>query len=1269
MLHHSADDLMVQQQMAIIDDLEYTSAKSAENKSEIVNCFQNTTEDQKEKSAITSKLAIATTATTQNKIDNDDVIELDSSPEKSNLKTLTSPNKDFNAKKISLESITTTLKENSLKMQPLEKVRETITKSNETSNIKSELKDQEDDRNEKCNESDQNKENIENNENQVNGKEDEITEIDNENQLDQNKDEKSMINEKQLFKDDENKEKQKNETTSRNDKNLELMDVSENEILNENKNDNKNLIKTEVKESSNYATNDIKINDNSKSPEPPTSINTTTNQLNNRKRLRSRSINEDQNESNISNNIRLTSTPLANHKDHNKEFINSTEPQNMSTATATKTVPLLNSTSTSTNAYNNNNNNCDEDDNVEQIHPMKKLRAELETNFTKHDSILAEYIERTTNETPDDIDKHISQLAIEIHTLNDMIKAKEYEWNNMLHLKKVKEEICFRLTRKKQVMELMATKLGEITNHIPNATTSIEQNLLGEKLSIAAQLKIPNLTNHHLLSSHSPPTTGATSATTPNPSLVAAQAAVAAAAAAAAASGGSSSLSSPSTVVSSSAAALAAMAAATSNLLNYSNAAATTISSAANKNNTNNFLNSNNEFSLNSTSTSAAQNILQLRANMKSSDLAKEKNSAQKIHRNILPKPSTATSSSQQQQLQQHQQLLATSLIQNAAANSGGGGASASQLAGLSGLFGSATAPVVLSSGASGGGGAAQIPLPLSNVATGSLMSAHTPPGATQTATTTNPNSVTSLNHQPTILNNYLTAAASVQQQLGELFNGHHNPNNAQNSQNLMVGRQGVFKDVKSIIADYRQRHPEQVPRRGRRMKSTNSNDVSVGATGQNRLSNSELNNLLNRLEANSRASDNDSSLHHSLLNNGNAAAAAAVAANLSTNTSANTGNISLKDVLVQFAKMSGRLNAAAAAAASAAAMTTPSLQNNINNNNNNNKNNNSNNNNSNNNNSNKNNNTKTANCTATTASYNSSIGQNNSNSNNPSTFPEVTLHPVSTTNQTADQSGSLLHGILTKYSRGGTSSSHSSNSSQNSLLNAVVAAGQQQQQQTSCAPTSTTTNYNSTFSPTLARLLTAPERITNNLSGSQNSTIGSHQTSTITAAQAAAAAAAAATSSSNSTGLNLTKVVAHNSEITITPVMNSNTAQQTALQHSLLQKQIKEALNISKNLNSGNTSDRIKSEYFMNMDDEADDSVDRLVIDEGGGDSGTGEEIHRIAPNAIGQEFHENEVPWCQGCKNQEAQFVCAGCGSQWYCSRECQVQAWDEHSETCTG
>lgn len=70
-----------------------------------------------------------------------------------------------------------------------------------------------------------------------------------------------------------------------------------------------------------------------------------------------------------------------------------------------------------------------------------------------------------------------------------------------------------------------------------------------------------------------------------------------------------------------------------------------------------------------------------------------------------------------------------------------------------------------------------------------------------------------------------------------------------------------------------------------------------------------------------------------------------------------------------------------------------------------------------------------------------------------------------------------------------------------------------------------------------------------------------------------------------------------------------------------------------------------------MFQEDEADDSADRLVIDEG--------EIHneQSAP-IVGREFPENEFPECQGCKKREAQFVCAGCGNQWYCSRVCQVR-----------
>lgn len=73
-------------------------------------------------------------------------------------------------------------------------------------------------------------------------------------------------------------------------------------------------------------------------------------------------------------------------------------------------------------------------------------------------------------------------------------------------------------------------------------------------------------------------------------------------------------------------------------------------------------------------------------------------------------------------------------------------------------------------------------------------------------------------------------------------------------------------------------------------------------------------------------------------------------------------------------------------------------------------------------------------------------------------------------------------------------------------------------------------------------------------------------------------------------------------------------------------------------------------------QDDEADDSADRLVIDEGD-DMGQRDSNALHGGKRRGAEINENEVPQCQGCKKQEAKFVCAGCGNQWYCSRACQV------------
>ncbi|GJQ83285.1 hypothetical protein Trydic_g8877 [Trypoxylus dichotomus] len=178
-----------------------------------------------------------------------------------------------------------------------------------------------------------------------------------------------------------------------------------------------------------------------------------------------------------------------------------------------------------------------------------------------------------------------------------------------------------------------------------------------------------------------------------------------------------------------------------------------------------------------------------------------------------------------------------------------------------------------------------------------------------------------------------------------------------------------------------------------------------------------------------------------------------------------------------------------------------------------------------------------------------------------PPPYPEVTVHPVPTTSA----SNSLLHGILTKNQSKSESKS--------------------------------------TFSPTLARLLTAPEK--SNLQSSSNHGNGVASITDILC---------------NSKARN---------EITITPVGQYDTP--------------------------------MKGKTNEMEEDETEDSVDRLVIDESG-------EVVDARSKDNNSDIGD-EVPQCQGCNQKPAQFVCAGCANQWYCSRDCQVSAWDEHSEVCSG
>jgi hypothetical protein len=245
------------------------------------------------------------------------------------------------------------------------------------------------------------------------------------------------------------------------------------------------------------------------------------------------------------------------------------------------------------------------------------------------------------------------------------------------------------------------------------------------------------------------------------------------------------------------------------------------------------------------------------------------------------------------------------------------------------------------------------------------------------------------------------------------------------NGQNTVIGegRQGPILDVRSIIADYRSRHPETVPRRGRRLKSSLSPTPNAQQLTDNLVSSTRVSGGGGILSMASLALGSGSQMRTGLVGStsemgdisfllnavGDAAARqdtsrpssadssrsgapshATPEPGSNANSGGSSGAISFKDVLVQFAKLSQTEQRHEPLPA------------------------------------------------ATSASK-------------PPPYPEVTLHPVLAPHSPPHQSpsSSLLHGILTKSNNAAQNRGDTSNSAR---------------------PT--------TFSPTLARLLTAPERL-----------------------------------------------------------------------------------------------------------------------------------------------------------------------------------------------
>jgi hypothetical protein len=123
----------------------------------------------------------------------------------------------------------------------------------------------------------------------------------------------------------------------------------------------------------------------------------------------------------------------------------------------------------------------------------KRLRMDIQDNFISRDKILNEFIEMADCGSVEQLQMQTEQILAEIRTLNELAKEKEREWNNIIHLKKMKEELLLRMQRRKQVMLVNSDKNenGEVL------FGESQTDCVGERLKNSSNQSIlkANLTN------------------------------------------------------------------------------------------------------------------------------------------------------------------------------------------------------------------------------------------------------------------------------------------------------------------------------------------------------------------------------------------------------------------------------------------------------------------------------------------------------------------------------------------------------------------------------------------------------------------------------------------------------------------------------------------------------------------------------------------------------------------------------------------------------
>lgn len=119
--------------------------------------------------------------------------------------------------------------------------------------------------------------------------------------------------------------------------------------------------------------------------------------------------------------------------------------------------------------------------------PSKRLRSELEQNYILRDKFFNDYVDTAGCSSVQQIQTNMDQLLSEVRTLNELAKEKEKEWNNIIHLKKIKEELLLRIQRRKQVLILSNDKVEwNETEEVPEDLERTKSKQVGGKNSVTS---------------------------------------------------------------------------------------------------------------------------------------------------------------------------------------------------------------------------------------------------------------------------------------------------------------------------------------------------------------------------------------------------------------------------------------------------------------------------------------------------------------------------------------------------------------------------------------------------------------------------------------------------------------------------------------------------------------------------------------------------------------------------------------------------------------